>query len=154
MRHTLPLLAACTLLVCAAPSAVAKKPAKTKTVSVSVKGVTKAVGAPKPGQVEDKGTVTGTPFGKGKIDLIATFDGTHVTATFTVTTSKGNVFGTSDMTLVVANGILTFTGTSKITGGTKAYKGIRGTGLKVVDTNTPDGQNGRITMTGKVRLPR
>ena len=104
--------------------------------------------------VEDRGTVSGTPFGKGTIDLIATFDGTHVTATYTVTTKKGKVFGTTDMTLTVVGNNLTLDGTAKITGGTKAYKGISGRGLKVLDTNTLDGQNGRITLTGKVRLPR
>ena len=154
MRHTLALLAASTLLVVAAPSAVAKTPAKTKTVAVSVKGVTKAVGSPAPGKVEDRGTVSGTPFGKGTIDLIATFDGTHVTATYTVTTKKGKVFGTTDMTLTVVGNNLTLDGTAKITGGTKAYKGISGRGLKVLDTNTLDGQNGRIALTGKVRLPK
>lgn len=156
MRLPLTVIAATAAVACLVPagSAVAKSPSKPRTVKVRMTAITKSVLPVVLPDVEDRGTITGTPLGKGTLDLFAHFEGTHVTATFTIRTAKGKVMGTADLTAVIAPPTITFTGTSTITGGTKAYKGITGSGLKVVDTNTLDGQNGRVTMTGKVRLPR
>lgn len=127
----------------------------TRTVAVHMDAQTKSVVTPPPlPDVEDRGTISGTPFGRGTIDLFAHFDGTHVTVRFTLTTQRGTVRGTADVTLTVNAPDIALAGTAKITGGTKRFRGIRGTGLRVLDTNHLDGQAGHIVMTGRVRLPR
>jgi hypothetical protein len=119
---------------------------------VDVTGSTKSVGSPEPGTIEDRGTISGTPFGNGTIDLLATFQpGSRMTGTFTLRTKRGAVFGTLDTTYVITGNEIHFTGTADITGGTRSYRGISGTDLAVTDDNTLDGQNGSVTMQGFAR---
>ncbi len=123
-----------------------------RTHAVSMRGQTKSVGSPAPGTIEDQGTVSGRPFGKGTIDLFATFaGGNRMTATFTIATERGSAFGTAKTTYTIAGGEIDFTGTAKLTGGTRRYRGIVGRKLKVHDHNTLDGQNGSITLDGSAR---
>ena len=104
------------------------------------------------GVLHDHGTVAGTPFGDGTIDLYVTFgDNNTATGTFTIDADGGSVFGTVDMTYTVANGEIDFTGTADLTGGTGEFRGIKGTGLAAHDHNTLDGQNGVISLKGPAK---
>jgi hypothetical protein len=119
---------------------------------VDVAGATKSVGSPEPGTIEDRGTISGPPFGKGTIHLLATFQpGKRMTGTFTLRTKRGVVFGTLDTTYVVTGNEIEFTGTADLSGGTRRYRGITGQDLAVTDNNTLDGQNGSVTLNGFAR---
>ena len=104
-----------------------------------------------PGPTKDEGTITGKPFGEGKIKLKVQLDIPTQTATgtFRIRNDRGTATGTVDMTFEIVNGTeVDFTGTADFTGGKGLYKGITGTDLKAHDHNTLDGQNGEISLKG------
>ena len=129
-----------------------KKRDKRESHRVDLAGVTRTTGAPGPGMLEDEGTITGRPFGPGTVDIIVTFgDPGTVTGTFEIDAAKGSAFGTLAMNYTIAAGEIKFTGTAFFTGGTGKYRGIKGNDLAATDTNTLDGQNGRLTLKGRAR---
>ena len=118
---------------------------------VAATAATKTVASPTPGTLEDRGTITGEPFGDGTLDLFAIFgDDSTVTGTFELDAAKGSAFGTLAMSYVISGNRITFDGTATFTGGTGPYRGITGT-VAAHDENTLDGQNGTVTLTGRVR---
>jgi hypothetical protein len=119
-----------------------------KKHSVTIDGVTKSVDPATPGTIEDHGTLTGTPFGKGAIVLVGTFAGNRFSGTFRLTFKRGSVVGSTVLPYKIADGTITFDGTSRFTAGTGAFRGIKGGALQTHDTNTLDGQNGRLRVTG------
>jgi hypothetical protein len=117
--------------------------------SVKVQGKTRTVTTPAtPGTVEDHGTLTGTPFGKGSIVLVGTFGNGRLTGTFRLTFPRGSIIGTTSMPFTFAGNQINFHGTSRFTGGTGAYRGISSGALDTRDTNTLDGQSGRLSVVG------
>jgi uncharacterized Zn-binding protein involved in type VI secretion len=116
--------------------------------SVSVHGRTRTVTPATPGTVEDHGTLTGTPFGKGSIVLVGTFGNGRLTGTFRLTFPRGSVIGTTSMPFTIAGNEITFHGTSRFTGGTGAYRGISSGALDTHDHNTLDGQSGTLSVVG------
>jgi hypothetical protein len=119
--------------------------------ALKVKGRTKTVTAATPGTVEDHGTLTATPFGKGSIVLVGKLASGRLTATFRLTFKRGSIVGTTSMPFTLeANGI-SFAGTSRLTGGTGAYRGITSGALKTRDHNTLDGQSGTLSVAGSAK---
>jgi hypothetical protein len=95
--------------------------------------------------------VTGTPFGKGSIDILVTLAGGKATGTFRMVFGKGSVSGTVDMPFTITGGEIDFVGTARITAGTGAYRGITSGALTAHDHNTLDGQNGVVTVAGTAK---
>ena len=118
---------------------------------VRIEGTTRTVGSPTPGTAEDRGTVRGTPFGRGSLVLLATFRESAADATFRLRFPDGSITGTAAMPFTISGSEIDFNGTARFTGGTGAYRGITGSGLKVHDHNTLDGQNGTISVDGFAR---
>jgi hypothetical protein len=116
--------------------------------AVSVDGKTKSVPPATQGTVEDHGTLTGTPFGKGSIVLVGTFGNGRLTATFRLTFARGSVIGTASMPFTISGNEIDFHGTSRFTGGTGAFRGISSGDLDTRDHNTLDGQSGTLSVTG------
>ena len=124
-----------------------------KSHELSISGLTKAIAFPQPGQIHDQGTIKGKPFGSGTVDLLATFGpNSTMTGEFTLTNDRGSAFGTVDTTYLIEGSEITFTGTARFDGGTGRYRGITGENLQAWDHNTLDGQNGELTLDGKVRF--
>jgi hypothetical protein len=121
---------------------------KRKRHTLKIAGVTKLAGSSAGGMVEDRGTVTGTPFGKGTVVIKGTLANGKLDGTFRLTFKTGSITGTVQMPFTIEGGTIIFDGTSKLTGGTGAYRGITSGALKSHDTNTLDGQNGRLTVSG------
>lgn len=120
---------------------------------VDLIGATKMVGgSPIPGPAKDQGTISGKPFGDGKIKLTVQLDlaTSSATGTFRIRNDKGTALGTVDLTFVLSipTNEITFDGTADFTGGKGRYKGIEGTELKAHDHNTLDGQNGTLSLKG------
>jgi hypothetical protein len=124
-----------------------RKPGPRKRHKVHLDAKTKEVGASAAG-IEDRGKLTGTPFGKGSIDIVVTLKDGRATGTFQMLFRKGSVTGTVDMPFTISGGEIDFNGTSRITAGTGAYRGITSGALKTHDHNTLDGQNGVVTVRG------
>jgi hypothetical protein len=116
---------------------------------VHLAGQTKSIATPTtPGTIEDRGSATGTPFGRGTIVLVATF-GARATGTFRLAFPRGSLSGTFSMTFTTSPGEIDLLGTARFTGGTGAYRGIRSGNLRAHDHNTtPDAQNGRLSLDG------
>ena len=146
------LLATCAALAFV-PAASADQPTTGARHKVDVAGMTKSTGAAGAGTIEDRGTVTGKPFGAGTIKVLATFgENQTMTGTFKIRTSRGSASGTVDTTYVIDATGITFTGTATFTGGTGRYEEITGKRLDVHDHNTLDGQSGEITLMGFARF--
>jgi hypothetical protein len=116
--------------------------------ALRVKGKTHTVTPAAPGTVEDHGTVSGTPFGKGTIVLVGTLSNARLEGTFRLTYPRGSVIGTVSMPFTIGDDGIDFTGTSRITGGTGIYRGISSGALETRDHNTLDGQNGTLSVRG------
>jgi hypothetical protein len=120
--------------------------------ALTLSGSTRTVGASGgPGAVHDRGTVTGTPFGDGTVDLVGTLANGRLTGTFRLTYRKGSVLGTVDAPFTITGGTIDFQGTARLTGGTGAYRGITSGARTLTDPNTLDGQHGSLTVAGRVR---
>jgi hypothetical protein len=127
-----------------------RKPGPRGRHRVDLDARTKMVGSSAQG-IHDQGRVSGTPFGKGSIDILVQLGGGRATGTFRMTFAKGSVSGTVDMPFTVTGGEIDFRGTAQITGGTGAYRGITSGRLQAHDHNTLDGQNGVVSVTGFAR---
>jgi hypothetical protein len=129
-----------------------RRPGARKRHQVNVNGKTKKIDTPTtPGTLEDHGTVSGTPFGKGSIVVVVTLANGRATGSFRMLFAKGSVTGTVDMPFTITGGEIDFNGTARLTGGTGAYRGITSGPLAVHDHNTLDGQNGVVTLTGSAK---
>ena len=122
-----------------------------KRHAVSIDGATKMVTATTPGTLEDHGTLTGTPFGRGSVEIVVRLAGGRATGTFRMLFAKGSITGTVDMPFTISGGEIDFQGTARLTAGTGAFRGITSGALKAHDHNTLDGQNGVVSLTGFAR---
>lgn len=116
--------------------------------AVSITGRTRNVPPATAGTVEDHGTVTGMPFGRGSVVVVGTLAGGRLRATFRLRFRRGSVIGRVDMPFEIAGNRISFRGVARLTGGTGAYRGIRSGLLRARDTNTLDGQSGRLSVSG------
>ncbi len=127
-------------------------PGKPTRRAVSLTGATRTIIPPTtPGTVEDHGTVTGTPFGSGSVVLVGTLTGGRLRGTFRLRFRRGSVTGSVEMPFRITGDQISFRGTSRLTGGTGAYRGITSGPLRTRDTNTLDGQSGRLFVSGHAR---
>jgi hypothetical protein len=117
----------------------------------SIDGKTKMVKATTPGTIEDHGTLTGTPFGRGTVEIVVTLAGGRATGSFRMLFAGGSITGTIDMPFTIEGGEIDFRGTARFTAGTGAYRGIASGALAVHDHNTLDGQHGVVTVRGAAR---
>ena len=118
---------------------------------VSIEARTRMVQSGTPGQIEDRGTVTGTPFGRGRVTLTGRLTAGRFEGTFRLLFKRGSIAGTATMPYTISGNRISFNGTARFTSGTGAYRGITSGALKARDTNTLDGQNGRFTLEGFAR---
>jgi hypothetical protein len=121
---------------------------KRRRRAIHVDGRTKNVPTDTPGTVEDRGTLTGTPFGKGTIVLLGTLADGKLDGTFRLRFPRGEIAGTVVAPFTVADGEIDFVGTARFVRGTGIFRGITGGALKVHDHNTLDGQNGVLEVDG------
>jgi hypothetical protein len=115
---------------------------------VHLAGQTREVATSTPGTLEDHGTITGGPFGRGTIVLVAALKDGRATGTFRLAFPRGSVTGTFSMAFTISGNEIDFVGTSRFTAGTGAYRGISSGDLRVHDHNTLDGQSGRLSVDG------
>jgi hypothetical protein len=125
-----------------------RPPGKRITNDVHVDGRTKNVPSDEPGMVEDRGTVTGIPFGPGTVVIQGSLADGKFDGTFRLRFKRGSIVGRATMPYTIADGEIDFVGTGRFTGGTGLYRGISSGELQLHDHNTIDGQNGVVTVDG------
>jgi hypothetical protein len=129
-------------------AATPRRPVRRTRHRVRLAARLRTVPSASPGTLEDHGTVTGTPFGRGTVVLVGRLQGGRLDATFRLRLRHGSVLGTATLRFTVADGRISFRGTARLTAGTGAFRGIASAPLRVEGANTLDGQNGRQTMRG------
>jgi hypothetical protein len=129
-----------------------RPPGKRRRHAVRIDGRTKMISEPAtPGTIEDHGKLTGTPFGRGTVEIVVRLAGGRATGTFRMLFAKGSILGSVDMPFTIEGGEIDFRGTARFTGGSGAYRGITSGALEVHDHNTLDGQNGVVSLQGAAR---
>jgi hypothetical protein len=118
---------------------------------VSVDGATKMVAAATAGTLEDHGTVTGRPFGRGSVQIVVKLADGRATGTFRLLYADGSITGSVSMPYTIEGDEIDFRGSARLTSGTGAYRGISSRTLAAHDHNTLDGQNGVISLKGFAR---
>jgi hypothetical protein len=129
----------------------ARRPARRRRHRVSIEGSTRTVTATTPGTVEDRGTVRGTPFGRGSVTVVGAFTNSRLIGTFRLRFPRGSVSGTVSLPFTIEGNEISFRGTGRFTAGTGIYRGISGGSLEIRDRNTLDGQSGRLFVQGFAR---
>lgn len=153
-RRSLCAVAAVALLALAATATTAA-PARTTAVGVQLSGRTALVKVLSPTVLIDRGTITGSPIGSGRITLIYTLRPVKGLAStdFQIVTARGTVTGQAQSSYAVTRLHLTFTGAGSFTGGTGAYKGIRGRPLAFDAVHSITGRKEAVVLTGRATLP-
>ena len=126
----------------------ARRPAKRKRHRVSFTGKTRTVTPTTPGTVEDHGTITGAPFGRGSIVLVGRFAGAVLTGTVQIVSARGSASASVSLPFTISGNEISFRGTARFTSGTGIYRGITSGELQVRDRNTLDGQAGTVSVEG------
>ena len=126
------LLAATTLFALAGPASAGE------SQQVTLRTKVHSAGSGPNGTAKLTGPITGAPFGHGTIVYFVKIANNVATATFTATFPDGSISGKGRANVTTANGKTTYKGTVDITKGTKSFKTVRATGLKLTGQNNPD----------------
>jgi hypothetical protein len=79
-----------------------------------------------------RGTFTGAPLGRGKVDLTTRLGGGgDATVRYTMSTSRGTISGSANVTLSYSGSTVTYKGAASITKGTGAYRRVRSQKLRI-----------------------
>jgi hypothetical protein len=79
-----------------------------------------------------RGTFTGAPLGRGKVNLSTRLGGRgDATVRYTLSTSRGTMTGSADVTLAYSGTTVTYKGVASITKGTGAYRRVRSRTLRI-----------------------
>lgn len=146
-----------TLATLAASPATLSAPQRSPTaVGVDLTGRTSLARVQSPTVLVDRGTVTGSPVGSGNITLVYRLRPVPGTASvkFRIVNARGAVTGRATSSYAVTRLHITFTGAAHLTGGTRAYAGIRGRPLRFDAIHSITGRREAIAMTGRATLPR
>lgn len=122
---------------------------RTTEKAIDISAVTRQI-AKKGARFTDRGSVIGIPTGAGDITLTWTMDPATQTAAgfFVITSGAGSIHGNAKTVSVIDGNHITLTGTADLTKGTGSFKGIVGNALTFTETDTLDGQNGQVALTG------
>ena len=128
-----------------------RAPGRRKRHRVSLDAKTKSVPTTQPGTIEDRGSIRGTPFGRGTATLNVVLGAGQATGTVRLLYPNGSITGSFDMAFSISGGEIDFKGTARFTAGTGVYRGITSGALAAHDHNTLDGQNGVVSVDGFAR---
>jgi hypothetical protein len=79
-----------------------------------------------------RGTFTGAPLGRGKVNLRTKLGGAgNATVTYTLSNSRGSLSGAANVTLSYRGSSVTYKGAASVTKGTGAYSRVRSRNLRI-----------------------
>lgn len=145
--RSLLISAAAGLALLAAPLASAAKP---KSHALNASGQLLRIAKPGRFQSVQRGTITGVPFGSGRMLLRSTLKQARVTSTFTLTTKLGNVSGTATARLTLDGDTANYKGTARIVSGTGRYRHALGSNIAFTGVGPVSAKSTRITLRGRV----
>ena len=110
------------------------------------------VNAPTGATMRQSGPFNGTPLGAGTLTVTTTIgrgkSGARVN--FKMVNRRGQIWGTGDVKLTFPGSKVSYNGTARITGGSGAFRNLRGSGLKLVGGGDLTGTRFPLRLTGVV----
>lgn len=125
-----------------------RRSGKRERRSIHVAGATKSVPSNTEGTVDERGTVTGAPFGQGTIALVGTFTDGTVNARFRLRFPRGEISGTAVLACTTGGDEVDCRGAARFVRGTGAFRDITSGELAVHLHTTADSQSGTLTVDG------
>jgi hypothetical protein len=116
--------------------------------AVHVTGTTRLVPSATPGAIQDRGRLTGRPFGRGTSGVTGKLQDGRFVGTFSLLYPRGSITGTLSLPFTLNGTIADLRGPAHITGGTGAFRGITARGLQVHDRFDLSAGTGRLGITG------
>jgi hypothetical protein len=98
-----------------------------------------------------RGTFTGAPLGRGKVDLRTRLGGGgEATVTYTLSNSRGTMSGSANVTLSYHGSIVTYKGVASITRGTGSYRRVRSRTLRISGRAGLTAETVTLTLAGPI----
>jgi hypothetical protein len=153
--HHRALSAATVAVLALATAAGAAAPPVPTAIGVHLSGRTALAKAESPTVLIDRGTIRGTPVGSGRITLVYRLHPKVGVAstTFRIVNGQGTVTGRAVSRYAATRLHITFTGVASLTGGTGAYRGMRGRPLAFDAIHSITGRREVVILTGRATLP-
>ncbi len=159
-RRMGPLVAATAVsVVLASAATLAAPPAATSAprtaVGVHLAARTSLAQIVRPTVLVDRGTISGSPVGSGRITLVYRLRPATGIATvaFSITSARGTIRGLARTDYAASRARIVFTGTASFTRGTRAYAGIRGRPLAFSAVHSIIGLRAAVALRGRATLP-
>jgi hypothetical protein len=141
-------VAALLCLVAAAAAWPASAPAATQSLDVRVSVRTLPGGG---ATLLQQGTFSGAPLGRGDVRVrTAVGQGRGSVVSFVLSNRRGTVRGTGDVAVTFKGTLILYAGNARITGGTGAYSGMHGDGLRVTGQGELSGEQFFVHLAGRV----
>ena len=101
--------------------------------------------------LRQSGPFSGTPLGAGTLNVTtAVGKGSGARVSFRMFNRRGQIWGTGDVKLTFRGSRVSYDGTARITGGSGAFRNIRGSGLRLTGGGDLTGSRFPLRLTGLV----
>ena len=101
--------------------------------------------------LRQSGPFTGTPLGAGTLNVAtAVGKGSGARVSFRMFNRRGQIWGTGDVKLTFRGSRVSYDGTARITGGSGAFRNVRGSGLRLTGGGDLTGSRFPLRLTGLV----
>ena len=102
--------------------------------------------------LRQSGPFSGTPLGAGTLNVAtAVGEGSGARVSFRMFNRRGQIWGTGDVKLTFRGSRVSYDGTARITGGSGAFRNVRGSGLRLTGGGDLTGSRFPLRLTGLVR---
>ena len=101
--------------------------------------------------MRQSGPFSGTPLGAGTVTVTtAVGRGSGASVSFRMVNRRGQIWGTGDVRLSFHGAKVSYAGTARITGGSGAFRNVRGSGLRLTGGGDLTGTRFPLRLTGNV----
>jgi hypothetical protein len=98
-----------------------------------------------------RGTFTGAPLGRGKVNLRTKLGGDgDATVSYTMSNSRGSISGAANVTLSYSGSTVTYKGAASITRGSGSYRRVRSRSLRISGRAGLTAENVTLTLSGPI----
>jgi hypothetical protein len=98
-----------------------------------------------------RGSFTGTPLGRGKVNLLTKLGGAgNATVTYTLSNSRGSMSGAANVTLSYSGSTVTYKGAASITKGTGSYSRVRSRTLRIAGRAGLTAEHVTLSLSGPI----
>jgi hypothetical protein len=98
-----------------------------------------------------RGTFTGAPLGRGKVNLSTRLGGGgDATVSYTMTNSRGSISGAAKVTLSYSGSTVSYKGVASITKGTGSYRRVRSHTLRISGRAGLTAENVTLSLSGPI----